>query len=359
MGGERDAASAVLASDCRRPESEPSHLPDDLRHCKFPNKTDQFGTAPWTRKLVNNPYEPGCWDRTSYCAPFECFPQCRYNVEYQNMITYWAPFRPGKRKVMVFQYGKVASTAIVRGLKLYAGITAAHVHTADHAKQWLAGRHVDLPVEQQGFALSEEWSLRSGDACTIITATRSHFSRDVSEYFENILQVNHPYGYHPRGVQRHEDRAPRTGETRWTQASVVRLGQENISALVEDYRAQHSIVLAFYAKWFTRQFKAATGLDVLSQPFDLQQHHSWIQGSRCSALVLRSEDSKFWPDIIAKYFDGFKMPRSNAAGNKWYSGVYSAFKTHLQYSVSEMREMCATETERHFYREEESSPCKW
>ena len=162
MGGERDAASAVLASDCRRPESEPSHLPDDLRDCKFPNKTDQFGTAPWTRKLVNNPYEPGCWDRTSYCAPFECFPQCRYNVEYQNMITYWAPFRPGKRKVMVFQYGKVASTAIVRGLKLYAGITAAHVHTADHAKQWLAGRHVDLPVEQQGFALSEEWSLRSG-----------------------------------------------------------------------------------------------------------------------------------------------------------------------------------------------------
>ena len=75
--------------------------------------------------------------------------------------------------------------------------------------------------------------------------------------------------------------------------------------------------------------------------------------------LLRSEDSKFWPDIIAKYFDGFKMPRSNAAGNKWYSGVYSAFKTHLQYSVSEMREMCATETERHFYREEESSPCKW
>ena len=49
MGGERDAASALLASDCRRPESEPSHLPDDLRCCKFPDKTDQFGSAPWTR----------------------------------------------------------------------------------------------------------------------------------------------------------------------------------------------------------------------------------------------------------------------------------------------------------------------
>ena len=53
----------------------------------------------------------------------------------------------------------------MRGLKLCSGITASHVHAADHAKQWLAGRHADLPVEQQGFALSEQWSLRSGP-CT-------------------------------------------------------------------------------------------------------------------------------------------------------------------------------------------------
>ena len=70
----------------------------------------------------------------------------------------------------------MASTALAWDLKLYAGIAAAHMHTADHAKQWLPGRHVDLPVEQQGFALSKEWSLRPGDECTVSTSSRSHIS---------------------------------------------------------------------------------------------------------------------------------------------------------------------------------------
>ena len=78
------------------------------------------------------------------------------------MINYWKPSRPGKRKIMVFQYGKVASTAIVKGLKVFANLTAAHVHASLHAKQWLQGLHVDLPVMQQGFALSQEWSLNPG-----------------------------------------------------------------------------------------------------------------------------------------------------------------------------------------------------
>ena len=146
--------------DCRR--TEPFHLPDDLKACSSPQYGFEFGRSPWTNFLISNPLEPGCWDSTNLCAPFACFPSCLTDENYSEMIKYWNPSRPGKRKIMVFQYGKVASTAIVKGLKLFANLTAAHVHASSHAKQWLQGLHVDLPVMQQGFALSQEWSLNPG-----------------------------------------------------------------------------------------------------------------------------------------------------------------------------------------------------
>ena len=146
--------------NCQR--GRPFHLPEDLRDCKHPLYAGEFGRAPWTEKIVSNPLEPGCWNSTNMCSPFQCFPSCLTDENYTEMIKYWEPGRPGRRKIMVFQYGKVASTGIVKGLKLFADLTAAHIHTAEHAKQWLQGLRVDVPEIQQGFALSREWSLNSG-----------------------------------------------------------------------------------------------------------------------------------------------------------------------------------------------------
>ena len=128
----------------------------------------------------------------------------------------------------------------------------------------------------------------AGDECIIITASRSHFTRDPSEYFENVMMENHPYGYHPRGRTRHFNKPPRPGEKKWTLEDVIYMGQHNVTALIEDFRAQHDIVLSFYRRWFSQVFKNATGLDILSQPFDRKKKFSWIHGAQCSALVLRS-----------------------------------------------------------------------
>ncbi|CAE7342326.1 unnamed protein product, partial [Symbiodinium microadriaticum] len=53
----------------------------------------------------------------------------------------------------------------------------------EHAFQWMHGRPVSVPLMQRGFALSREWSLNQGDVCIIITASRSHFMQDPSDYF--------------------------------------------------------------------------------------------------------------------------------------------------------------------------------
>ena len=77
------------------------------------------------------------------------------------------------------------------------------------------------------------------------------------------LQVNH-YGYHPQGVQHLKTQPALTEERLGTQETVLRLGHGNMSALAEE------------------QFKAATSVDVPSQPFDLQ---GWYYGWRTQNSV--------------------------------------------------------------------------
>lgn len=205
--------------------------------------------------------------------------------------------------------------------------------------------------------VSQEWSLYPKDRCFILTASRSHFSRDPSEYFENVLTPAHPYGFHPRGATRFQDTEPGPNSARWTQAKVISLGRENASILVEDFRAQHGMVLEYYSKWFTQTFKETTGIDVLSVPFDFEKKRVVVQGARCTAIALRYEDTDMWEGILQEFFPDFRMTSSNKGGAKWYSEAYGNFKKLLTYSDDELTAICATETERHFYQQESKSKC--
>jgi len=340
------------SQECKRSAQDELHLPSDLQQCHSPEVGNTYIRVP---NLVTNPLEPACWDAQNTCAPFRCTPDCFSDPTQVDRMRYWTPVKPGHRKVMVFQYGKVASSSIVKGLKLRAGIAAAHVHEAQHAVQWLMGKRPDIPVEQQGFALSEEWSLKAGDECIIITASRSHFSRDPAEYFENVLLPAHPYGYRPHGGAERALDSPNGQE--WTQSVIQEFGRTNVSALIEDFRAQHVAVVTYYSRWFSESFAKATGINVLQQPFDVQKKHTWVHGERCSALLLRYEDAKSWPEILAQTFPGFDMPTENRAEEKWYSAAYAAFKANLSYSEAELDAICSTETEKYFYSGDPESPC--
>ena len=126
-------------------------------------------------------------------------------------------------------------------------------------------------------------------------ASRSHFSRDPSEYFKNVLMEKYPYGYHPRGVPRRKDTRPRPGEERWAREDVIRMGEHNVSVLLEDFRAQHDAMLDFYDNRFSGVFNKATRLKILAEPVDLQKKFSWVHDSQCSALALRSHGLHILP----------------------------------------------------------------
>ncbi|CAE7554765.1 unnamed protein product [Symbiodinium natans] len=337
----------------REPASR--HLPDDLRGCTHP--APDFLKPGGQTRLVSNPLQPGCWEANSSCAPFTCSAAAACDASMAHNLKLWEPVQPGKLKALVFQYGKVASSALVTGFKLELRIAAAHAHQGEEARQWLRGQPTAIPVEQQGFALSKEWSLMPGDTCFIITAARSHINRDPSEYFETVLSTKHPYGYHPRGRRREHDTPPAAGEERWTRETVQQLGESNVSALLEDFHAQHPIVLEYYAKWFSKVFKPATGADILTGHFDLEKRHQRISTSRCTVLALRYEDSRHWEKILNEYFPGFRLPNANRGTQKWYEIPYQNFLKKLSYTQDELDKICQTETETHFYKSDPSSPC--
>ena len=65
-----------------------------------------------------------------------------------------------------------------------------------------------------------------------------------------------------------------------------------------------------------------------------------------------------WTNIIGQYFPGFKMPQgSNRAELKWYAEAYRNFLKTLSYRPEELKAMCETETETHFYAEDPDSEC--
>ncbi|CAE7244037.1 unnamed protein product [Symbiodinium necroappetens] len=340
---------------CARDPAE-FYLPDDLKTCKQPRKVDWFNDF-LAKNLVSNPLEPGCWQANNSCAPFPCSKLCEME-RYQYLRKIWSAEKPGKKKVMAFQYGKVASSAIVEGMKAQLGIAVAHAHLPEHARQWMDGERPQIPLQVQGFAFSQEWSLKPGDECFIITATRSHFSRDPSEYFENILLPEHPYGYHPRGVRRYNDTPPVGTDKRWTEAKITELGKSNVAILQEDFQIQHEIVIQAYSKWYSEVFFGATGINILKQNFDRHKKHMLVRAETCQVLVLRFEDISEWSNIIGKYFPGFQMPKgANRAELKWYADAYRNFKSTLEYRPEELKAMCETETETHFYADDPSSEC--
>ena len=73
----------------------------------------------------------------------------------------WEPVQPGKLKALVFQYGKVASSALVTGFKLELRIAAAHAHQGEEARQWLRGQPTAFgaAVELRKFSHKFPWQL--------------------------------------------------------------------------------------------------------------------------------------------------------------------------------------------------------
>ena len=134
-----DSGDAIIDTVACHRRSSARYLPEDLRSCSTPvANLEPFNNIAWQTVLSSNPMEPGCWEEDNPCAPYKCSETCTPFQESRMQL--WEPIKPDKQKVLVFQYGKVASSALVEGLKTQEHIAAAHAHSTEEAQRWMTGQ---------------------------------------------------------------------------------------------------------------------------------------------------------------------------------------------------------------------------
>ncbi|CAE7787508.1 unnamed protein product [Symbiodinium sp. CCMP2456] len=256
-----------------------------------------------------------------------------------------------KREVLIYTHAKVGSVSLTIGFK-NAGVGAAHAHTLEAARQWLAGNSVRGIFQSRDRWADEELALYAGEECFIVTAVRSGFEFYPSGYFQSMFNHTIPWGYRPHGPKTRYHDSPNASTSDWTVGIVQRMGEENITALIADFKAQLPIVIRHWMKiWFREHFYPATEVDVFQRHFDFESKHMFFERGtrRCSVLLLRHEDIDNWDGILQQFFPGFRLPRENIGRHKWYASVYARFKEAMTYTEAEVEQICTTDIQRHFY----------
>ncbi len=175
----------------------------------------------------------------------------------------------GTAPVLVYQMGKVGSTAVVAALER-AGLPVLQIHSLGEGllgyyrklrrEGWPVPPHVHL-----GLALRER--LREGwpGPLRVISLVRDPVAREVSNRFENIRMIEAPL-FDARG----------------------RLYGEAMLRHVEAWLCREG-ALDYVFGWFDRELKPVLGVDVMALPFPAEQ--GWIvhRASGVEVLLMQQE----------------------------------------------------------------------
>eukprot|EP01051_Picozoa_sp_SAG22_P002589 SAG22_NODE_118_length_19263_cov_16.155813_1_plen_543_part_00 len=215
----------------------------------------------------------------------------------------WGPsavHQPGE-PVLVFQYGKVGSSAVAQFVH-----SAKGVHTGRAAASWLA-------------KLDGGRTNKTGDTIIwVVTMVRNRFLRDVSALFENKAKF---------AVALHD-------------------GFEKLHVKFKDAKAQsddeHKGSLT-EINWFRDVFAATTGVDLVShaREFSPPQRSLFVSSGRFRVLLLRFEDIQYWPEILPKYFPDFRNRTLKRTNSKPKTGIkaaqYNDFRARVEFTEEEVQ----------------------
>jgi len=224
-----------------------------------------------------------------------------------------------EKPVLVYQMGKVASTTIVVSLR-WCGQRAIHTHTLteDHRSR-LANRLIK--------------SGRKG--WKIITLVRDPVARDVSSFFQNLNNPNHPYYLNSHSY---------IGSL-----STKELGNHFISKICDS--SQHCF------EWFNQQLLPTFLVDVFSKPFEKEKGFQIYNTEQAEILLIRYEDlwgkGKIALADFLKLKSDFNWVRGNLSSEKYYTEQYNAFKQKFIFPKEYLKRVYGHPYTRHFYTNDE------
>jgi len=225
-------------------------------------------------------------------------------------------------RILIFQYGKVASTAM-RDAFVNLGVPTVYISTP--TKHYARGVHTHSADVASDMLLK----MSSKSQIWIVTIIRNRFVRDISAYFENLLSFNVYRKHLP------------------------------ISSLHKDFR-QRIHGPNYTDDFFSDAFRKVTKLNMLEHADVLTSSssnhiavHHLRENKQLNILLLRFEDAEHWENtIFNRYFPGLVLKKKNVGQKKWYASMYKDFlKTYVP-NEQEIKMICNGETLQ-FYSSEE------
>jgi hypothetical protein len=262
-----------------------------------------------------------------------------------------------KDLLLIYQYGKVASTSLQDGLgSLMIPKTQGITYINGPQESYPRG----AKIHRQDTATDFLSHVHNGSDVWVITATRSRFSRDISTFFQCLAAPQDDSSTECFNCMHH---SPFVGLEE-EEIKHVTLGM-NVSALHDVFRKWwHGP--DYKDDWFSRDFYDAIGVNMLHHVDEIVKTHKthiwWQQKSKdnrfnLNVILLRFEDVARWSQILSQYFPGFKMPAANQGSDRWYSNIYQEFLKSYQFSKHEIDAICQGDTMKFYSAEERPEMC--
>lgn len=230
-----------------------------------------------------------------------------------------------EESVFVYQMGKVGSTALEQSIE-----GAQHFHTlymngpCDASDRRLyRGVGGFLRHWLRDFIKRLALALRRD--VKIITVVRDPVDRNISMFFQGLTFWIDEY------IERH-DKETRFSDMQW---------------LHKVYEV--SFCHGYCEAWFDKEIKKLSGIDVFSEPFDVQKGYALFSRGKYKVLVLRMEDIERNVSVISEFVERkVELKRTNEAERKWYSSVYREFKKSFDHKRDCVRKIADGRLARHF-----------
>lgn len=239
--------------------------------------------------------------------------------------------------ILVYQMGKVGSTAVTRSLRA-AGVESRiykpHFLTKEgmaraekqYRKNWTGGRRA-LHLWESQFLHDKVRRPRPGAKWRIVTLVRDPVARNVSAFFQTFdLEAFYGNG---------------------SGADPERLAD----AFLHEFE-WHDEPLT----WLDAELGSVFGIDVFAFPFPHSRGYDVYENDAATVLLLRLEDlQQAAPRALEEWLglEGFATVESNVGRTKYYSDAYRAFFEGARLPGSYLDRMYGSKYARHFYTDEE------
>jgi len=232
----------------------------------------------------------------------------------------------GKRIVLVYQMGKVASSSYASLLDEFDDLKVFHVHRLNkiqndkNIESYLSKGIMTLAFRELRWKMIRTYILTKKVDVFLLTAIRDPIARNLSAYFQNIDKNKTHF----------------------------------VDSLIEKFFSeyQHSIPL----RWFDEQFRDALNVDIFKYPFDKERGWDLFTELNYQCLLLTAEisdEKKIYAinSILNKNIQ--KLDRKNVGSTKYYSSIYKEFKENIIISPEYAFNLLDSKVATHFYTDEQ------